>query len=102
MCHVSRVMYNVSCVTCHMSQKKGQSGEASPSRVCYQQGLPCLVIKCPYNNITLAMWQVLHLLQSQFQENNPLVIINAKRLSASSCFVPPVNCGGGLMENSFK
>ena len=49
MCHVSRV-------TCHVSQKKrvkkiknkkynyGKSGGASRSRVCYQRGLPRLVL----------------------------------------------------------
>ena len=47
MCHVSRHM---SHVTCHMSHVTffffflGQSGEAYRWRVCYQQGLPCLVL----------------------------------------------------------
>ena len=56
MCHVSCVLCHVSRVTCHMShvtwKKKKKffcfsfflSGGASLSRVCYQQGLPRLVI----------------------------------------------------------
>ena len=64
-CHVSPVTCHLSPVTCHLShveiffkffltkkniQKKcpkkiGQSGGASRWRVCYQQGLPCLVLK---------------------------------------------------------
>ena len=49
-CHVSYVTCHVSRVTCHMSrvtcqqQKSGQSGGASRSRVCYQRGLPRLVV----------------------------------------------------------
>ena len=66
MCHMSCVMCHVSPVTCHVSpltcqnynfyifvKKKlkknytikniGQSGGASPWRVCYQRGLPRLV-----------------------------------------------------------
>ena len=51
--HVSRVTYHMSYVMCHMShvvchmsqqQQNGQSGGASRSRVCYQQGLPRLVL----------------------------------------------------------
>ena len=56
MCHVSRVTCHVSCVTCHMShvtchlsqkkqKKNGKSGEISRSRVCYQRGLPRLVLQ---------------------------------------------------------
>ena len=56
-CHVSRVTCHMSSVTCHMSKKNyiliffffsrtqiGQSGGASRWRVCYQRGLPCLVL----------------------------------------------------------
>ena len=66
-CQVSRVMCDMSPVTCHLSQatcqkknylfylkkiyiyihildKIGHSGGASQWRVCYQRGLPCLVI----------------------------------------------------------
>ena len=54
MCHLSHVTWNVLHVTCHMSQVTSQnillfsflfrqSGETSWWRVCYQQGLPCLV-----------------------------------------------------------
>ena len=65
-CHVSRVTCHVTCVTCHVSpvtckkkieekieekkfkkyhaKKIGQSGGASRWRVCYQRGLPRLVI----------------------------------------------------------
>ena len=38
-CHVSHVMCHVSGVKCHFFL----SGGASLGRVCYQQGLPCLV-----------------------------------------------------------
>ena len=57
-CHVSRVTCHVSPVTCHMShvschvsfffclrKKIGQSGGASRWRVCYQRGLPRLVLQ---------------------------------------------------------
>ena len=62
MCHVSRVKCHLSPVTCHMSKqfffltfkllllifftykKNGQSGGASQWRVCYQRGLPRLVL----------------------------------------------------------
>ena len=63
MCHVSRVTCHLSPVTCHMShvfflffiyiffsssfftlKQIGQSGGASCRRVCYQRGLPRLVI----------------------------------------------------------
>ena len=47
-CHVSHVMCHVSLVTCHMSHVTlfffGQSGEAYCWRVCYQRGLPRLVL----------------------------------------------------------
>ena len=62
-CHVSRVTCHMSCVTCHMShvtchvskkkfflffffyrKKMEKSGEASRLRVCYQRGLPRLVL----------------------------------------------------------
>ena len=47
-CHVSRVTCRMSHVTCHKKgrkkeKKKGQSGGAYQSRVCYQRGLPRLV-----------------------------------------------------------
>ena len=51
-CLVSHVACHMSCVTCPMShvkkekkekRKKGQSGGAYRSRVCYQRGLPRLV-----------------------------------------------------------
>ena len=65
MCHVSRVTCHVSRVMCHVSpvtckkfllfsyikkerlppEKIGQSGGASRWRVCYQRGLPRLVLK---------------------------------------------------------
>ena len=38
-CQVSHVTCHMSCVTCHID-----SGEASQWRVCYQRGLPCLVL----------------------------------------------------------
>ena len=47
-CHMSRVMCHVSRVTCHMSRvtkKNGKSGGASRLRVCYQRGLPRLVLR---------------------------------------------------------
>ena len=49
MCHMSRVMCHMSQVTCHMSFFYfyfffGQSGEAYWWRVCYQRGLPRLVL----------------------------------------------------------
>ena len=45
MCHMSRVTWHVSHVMCHNSHLFfGQSGEAHWWMVCYQQGLPCLVI----------------------------------------------------------
>ena len=49
MCHVSRVTCHMSHVTCkkHIKTKnnnKLQSGGASRSRVCYQRGLPRLVL----------------------------------------------------------
>ena len=48
MCHMSPVNCHVSCVTYHMYflsfKKIGQRGGASQWRVCYQHGLPCLVI----------------------------------------------------------
>ena len=56
-CHMSRVTCHVSRVTCHMShvtchkkniyiyiKKNGKSGGASRLRVCYQRGLPRLVL----------------------------------------------------------
>ena len=52
-CHVSPVTCHLSRVTCHMPKKNyiflsltriGQSGGASRWRVCYQQGLPRLVV----------------------------------------------------------
>ena len=56
MCHVTCVMFLVSCVMCHMSwvakkyiykkniiKKYGQSGGSCWWRVCYQRGLPRLV-----------------------------------------------------------
>ena len=66
-CHVSRVTCHMSHVTCHMSKKMsyseeknknkklflyttkniGQSGGASQWRVCYQRGLPRLVLTDP-------------------------------------------------------
>ena len=63
MCHVSCVTCHVSPVTCHVSpvtcnflffiffilKKIGQSGGASCRRVCYQRGLPRLVLQyLPY------------------------------------------------------
>ena len=56
MCHVSRhVSCHVSRVTCHMSHVNfffffffGQSGEAYRWRVCYQRGLPRLVLLQEY------------------------------------------------------
>ena len=49
MCHMSHVTCHVSHVTCHMYFFYflfffGQSGEASQGRVCYQRGLPRLVL----------------------------------------------------------
>ena len=52
-CHMSRVTCHMSHVTCHMSHVTcqffccffGQSGEAYQCRVCYQRGLPSLVIQ---------------------------------------------------------
>ena len=52
MCHLSCVMCHLSCVTCHVSCvtchpflfKKNQSGGASQWRVCYQWGLPRIVL----------------------------------------------------------
>ena len=52
MCNVSCVTCNVSRVTCHVSNVTchffffffGQSGEAYRWRVCYQRGLPRLVL----------------------------------------------------------
>ena len=47
-CHMSHVMCHMSYVTClkkkEKKRKKGQSGGASRSRVCYQGGLPRLVL----------------------------------------------------------
>jgi hypothetical protein len=51
-CHLSSVMCHMSHGTCRVSyvslKKKyiGQSGEASRWRVCYQRGLPRLVLTC--------------------------------------------------------
>ena len=51
MCHVSLIMCHMSPVTCHMSlffypsEKIGHSGGSSQWRVCYQWGLPRLVLK---------------------------------------------------------
>ena len=49
MCHVSRVTCHMSHVTCHMPHSfffffSGQSAEACRWRVCYQRGLPRLVL----------------------------------------------------------
>ena len=47
MYHVSRVTCHMSCVTCHffLSQKEtGKCDGAGWWRVCYQQGLPHLVL----------------------------------------------------------
>ena len=50
MCHMSRVTCHMSHVTCHTSHFFyylfffGQSGEAYRWRVCYQRGLPRLVL----------------------------------------------------------
>ena len=43
-CHMSRVTCHMSHVTCHFSFLFGQSGEAYRWRVCYQRGLPRLVL----------------------------------------------------------
>ena len=51
---MSKVTCHVSCVTCHMSHVTchmfffffSQSGEASLWKVCYQRGLPRLVLMC--------------------------------------------------------
>ena len=45
-CHVSHVMCHMSCVTCNffLSLFFGQAGEACRWRVCYQRGLPRLVL----------------------------------------------------------
>ena len=52
MCHLSRVTCHMSRVACQVSQVIiilifffGQSGEAYRWRVCYQRGLPRLVLK---------------------------------------------------------
>ena len=62
-CHMSGVTCHVSHVTCHMSHVKchmsdfflvllifffGQNREASQGRVCYQRGLPRLVLSLLY------------------------------------------------------
>ena len=49
MCHVSRVTYHVSRVTCHVFLCFLQIGEAYWWRVCYQPGLPRLVLTQCYN-----------------------------------------------------
>ena len=46
-CHASNVMRHMSCVTCHFLSSSfllRQSGEACWWRVCYQRGLPRLVV----------------------------------------------------------
>ena len=43
-CHMSRVTFHVSHVTFLSSFFFGQSGEAYWGRVCFQWGLPCLVL----------------------------------------------------------
>ena len=54
MCHMLHVMCHILCVTCHIlcvmfhnfiSNFFGQNGRASWWRVCYQQGLPRIVLK---------------------------------------------------------
>ena len=45
MWHMSPVTFQMSHVTCHMSQKKGESGGAGQWRVCYQPSLPRLVLR---------------------------------------------------------
>ena len=50
MCHVSCVMCHVSCVMCYVSHVIYifclQRGWVGVLRLCYQQGLPCLVLRC--------------------------------------------------------
>ena len=61
MCHVSRVTCHMSHVTRHVSQIKfffffGQSVEAQRGRVCYQRGLPRLVLLLGYIYIRNFTW----------------------------------------------
>ena len=65
-CHVSYFTGHVSCVTCHMSHVMChffhvfllQSGEASWWRVCYQRGVPRLVlIEVTYQKETILTTQ---------------------------------------------
>ena len=48
MCPVSRVNCYMSLATCQEYLKKNQIGGVSCWRVCYQQGLPCLVLTFSY------------------------------------------------------
>ena len=58
-CHVSRVTCHVSRVTCHVSHVIffffffGKSGEVYRWRVCYQRGLPRLVLLENYKVVDL-------------------------------------------------
>ena len=51
--HVSHVTGHFLHVQCHVSQKKGQSGEASRWRIYCQRGLPRLVLQ-KLGNVSVA------------------------------------------------
>ena len=60
---MSRVTCHVSPVTCHMSRVRfffggGPSGEASQGKVCYQRGLPCLVLIEWDSNTTIDVYRL--------------------------------------------
>ena len=89
MCHVSRVTCHMSRVTCHLSpvtcqkmifltfnffssflckKKIGQSGGASRWRVCYQRGLPRLVLYLSALKVSTALAGLSAFISGQFYD----------------------------------
>ena len=87
MCHMLRVTCQVSGVTCHVSQfylffgGREQSGGTSWWRVCYQPGLPRLVL---------------------IRNNFFLIFFIHEEAKSHSRFRGSVNCGAPSIENKFQ
>ena len=95
-CHVSRVMCHVSPVMCHMSPvtchffcirkisftKIGQSGGASRWRVCYQRGLPRLVLLDMSQWGNRVAWRPWHCLSGKGHGKNHKTIIKTLSIDA--------------------
>ena len=68
--HVTHITCHMACVTCHfIFFFSGQSGGASWWRVCYQRGLPRLVLPLDWN---VTVWWSSHIAASPNQMNECL------------------------------